>query len=404
MSYLAFVLQERRVLSFGLSFTFFSSFGQTFVISLFVPFFLEAFSLTNAGFGAIFSVATLISAGTLPWLGRHIDRIPLQKYSFAVASGLFLAALVVMVSWHISVLFLGILLLRLSGRGLSCHTAETTMARLYNGERGKALSVSSLGYPLGEGLIPLAVAGLLTIIDWRATWGLIALCIILIWMPIIWFLVSRDRNGRFGEQKPPAPESTEQKNYSLIFQEWRIWFLLPASLMSAFWVTGLFLYQVSIGGTLGWSPALIATAFVSFAIFRILGAITIGPLIDRFSARKLFPFFLIPMIAGVSLPIVFSGTWVAFLYMSLIGLTMGFGSNIKSALWAELFGTSTLGTVRSFFASLTVFTTALSPFLVGWLLDIGLPFTYVLAGGALITGLAALLSLRIHPVFDPAQS
>ncbi|MEX2585488.1 MAG: MFS transporter [Balneolaceae bacterium] len=403
MSYLAFVLQERRVLSFGLSFTFFSSFGQTFVISLFVPFFLEAFSLTNAGFGAIFSVATLISAGTLPWLGRHIDRIPLQKYSFAVASGLLMAALVVMVSWHISVLFLGILLLRLSGRGLSCHTAETTMARLYNGERGKALSVSSLGYPLGEGLIPLAVAGLLTIIDWRTTWGLIALCIILVWMPIIYFLVNRDRNGRFDEQKKMDTVSAAHENYSLIFHDQRIWFLLPATVMSAFWVTGLFLYQVSIGGTLGWSPALIATAFTSFAIFRIMGAVAIGPLIDRFSARHLFPFFLIPMIAGFTLPIFFSGTWIAFLYMSLIGLTMGFGTNIKSALWAELFGTSMIGTVRSFFASFSVFTSALSPFLVGWLLDIGLSFTYVLFMGAMVSALATLLSLRIHPAFDPAD-
>jgi uncharacterized membrane protein YwaF len=93
--------------------------------------------------------------------------------------------------------------------------------------------------------------------------------------------------------------------------------------MPPFWATGLFLYQVSIASDLGWTASLIATAFIGFAIARILGSLIIGPAIDRFSAQSLFPFLLIPMIIGLSTPIFFNGSWAAFVYMIFFGITFG---------------------------------------------------------------------------------
>lgn len=92
MNYLHFAFKEKRILSFGLSLTFFSSFGQTFLISLFVPYFLKEFDLSNASFGTIYSAATLASAGLMPYLGQWIDRIHLQKYSLMVACSLLVAS------------------------------------------------------------------------------------------------------------------------------------------------------------------------------------------------------------------------------------------------------------------------------------------------------------------------
>src|SRR5690625_7447070 len=78
-------------------------------------------------------------------------------------------------------------------------------------------------------------------------------------------------------------------------------------------------------------------------------------------------------------------------------MTMGAGGNIKSALWAELFGTEMIGTVRSLFSSVMVFSTALSPFLFGWLLDIETHIYYIFVAGVITTLISALLALRIHP-------
>ncbi len=400
MTYITFVLKEKRLLSFGISMTFFSSFGQTFLISLFVPFFLDAFVLSNAGFGTMYSAATLFSAFALPWLGQFIDRVPLRWYSFCVAAGLLMASLIVMVSWHVAVLFIGLIFLRLSGQGLSSHTAQTAMARFYDKQRGKALSISSLGYPIGEAILPVIIASALMVMHWRVAWGIIALIIGLVLMPILYVLIGRKKEGKIHPQSGEETQSSAKENYALLFNDNRFYYLIPAVLMPPFWATGLFLYQVSIASDLGWTAGLIATAFIGFAIARILGSLIAGPAIDRFSAQSLFPFFLIPMIIGLSIPIFFNGNWAAFVYMAFFGITFGVGGNIKSALWAELYGTSMIGTVRSLFSSFMVVSTSISPFIVGWLIDISMPMIQLFIAAVISTTVAMILSLRIHPAFQ----
>jgi MFS family permease len=393
VNYLSLVRREKRILTFGLSFTFFSSFGQTFLISLFVPFFLQDFHLSNAGFGSLYSIATLSSAAILPYLGRWIDHLPLKQYSMYVAVGLLAASITLALSWHIALLFLALLLLRLSGQGLSSHTAQTAMARYFIRERGKALSISSLGYPIGEGIFPLLIAGLLSVLSWRMTWGAFALVIALLFIPFIQMVLGETQRNRLDEFTNNESNSEDsRKFYQQILGDQQFWLLVPAVLLPAFWATALFLYQISIAEQLGWTSSLLATAFVAFATSRILTSLGVGPLIDRWSAQTLFPFYMIPFGAGLIVAWFHPGSWSAFLYMALLGVTMGMGSNIKSALWAELYGEEVIGTVRSLFSALMVFSTALSPFLVGWLLDYDIAITTILMGAVVTITLATVMS------------
>lgn len=395
MEYIYFVLRERKALSFGLSFTFFSSFGQTFLISLFVPFFLADFNLSNAAFGTIYSSATLMSAMSLPYLGKWIDDLPIKQYSLYVIFGLLTASITVAFSWHIAFLFAGILMLRLSGQGLSSHTAETAMARYFPSKRGKALSISSLGYPLGEGILPLAVASLLAVISWRMTWGVIAAVIALFFIPFILFVSSRFREK---EDEKPIPSSTPKAEgvkssvYRDLLLDRTFLLILPAALLPAFWATALFLYQVSFAEQLGWSAAIIASAFVSFAGGRIISSLGVGPLVDKLSAKKIFPFHLIPLGAALLVAYLHPGIWSAFLYMALFGTTMGMGNAIKSALWAELYGSEMIGRVRSLYTSLMVFATSLSPFIVGWLLDWNVSISAILLMAMITVTIGTMLA------------
>ncbi|SHF51827.1 Predicted arabinose efflux permease, MFS family [Fodinibius roseus] len=393
MNYLSFVLREKRILTFGLSFTFFSSFGQTFLISLFVPYFLKDFNLSNAGFGSLYSVATLGSAAILPYLGRLIDHLPLKQYGMYVAIGLLTASVTLALSWHVALLFVALLLLRLSGQGLSSHTAQTAMARYFIHERGKALSISSLGYPMGEGIFPLIVAGMLSILSWRMTWAAFAVVIALLFIPFIQLVLNESHTSRLDELKNGDTDSGDSKKfYQRILSDSQFWLLVPAVLLPAFWATALFLYQISIAEQLGWTSGLLATAFVAFAGTRIVSSLGVGPLIDRWSADTLFPFYLLPFGAGLMIAWFHPGSWSAFLYMGLLGVTMGMGSNIKSALWAELYGEKVIGTVRSLFSSLMVFSTALSPFMIGWLLDHEVAMTTILVGAIGSILLATILA------------
>jgi hypothetical protein len=73
--------------------------------------------------------------------------------------------------------------------------------------------------------------------------------------------------------------------------------------------------------------------------------------------------------------------------MFLMGLTLGMTGNIKTALWTEMYGTETVGTIRSMFSALKVFATAMSPFIMGWLIDTGVPM-----GTILLTAISTVIA------------
>ena len=402
-NYLDFIFRERRILVFGASLTFFSSFGQTFLFSLFVPFFLDEFSLTNGTFGSLYSLATLSSAALLPVAGQWIDRIPVKHYSTAVALILALASLIMANSWGLATLFLAIFLLRLAGQGLSGHTADTTMAKVYDRERGKALSISSLGYPIAEGIMPLMVAALTTFMYWRNLWLLFAFTLALFVAPAYFRLIRKhpvnEEAARRGEQERQERKAQGRRwvnpfEYLAYLKDRRMIYVLPAALVPPFWVTGFFLYQVSFGPEYGWKATTIATAFIGFAIARVIAAIAIGPLIDRFSARQIFPFYLLPLMISFLIPVVVPGAWTVYPYLFLMGVLMGMANPLKSALWAEMYGVDNIGQVRSVFASLMVFGTALSPFIMGFLLDTRFSVDLIFGMAVVTCVLAMILSFQ----------
>ena len=316
-----------------------------------------------------------------------------------VAMGLMLAAFTVSIAWHVAILFAGLLMLRLAGQGLSGHTAQTAMAKFYHYQRGKALSIASLGYPFGEAVLPLIIAALIPLLGWRGAWGSISIVIGILLIPFVFKILG----GEMDAHTTPDPDIAETRDdagdYRKVLTDRRFYLLLPAVLLPAFWVTGLFLYQVSIAGELGWSATLIATAFVAHALARILSSLFVGPSIDSFSARQLFPYHLIPMGAGFLFACFHPGNWSAFVYMFLMGMTLGASSNLRTALWTELYGAESVGTIRSMFSSLIVFSTAMSPFIMGWLIDHGVPMENILLT-AVTTLLAAtgfaVLAFRGH--------
>jgi MFS family permease len=96
-----------------------------------------------------------------------------------------------------------------------------------------------------------------------------------------------------------------------------------------------------------------------------------GPLVDRMTARKLFPFMLIPYVLGVLVLSFFHHPISYPAALILIAISNGGGGTIKNALFAEVFGTEVIGSVRSVFHMVMVFSTALGPISFGLLLDNG---------------------------------
>lgn len=203
-SYFELFCRERRILCFGMLMTFFSSFGQTFFISLYVPSWEQEFALESGMYGTLYSMATLGSACVMPFVGKWVDTLDLRKFSLGV--GILMGAGCIgmgfaQVAWHLLVL---LFVLRLSGQGLCGLIANTTMARRFHEGRGKALSISTLGFPLGEALFPTMVVFILAAMSWRNASFLNAGMIFFLLVPLVFVLLS-PKNLR----KPPVhPEES----------------------------------------------------------------------------------------------------------------------------------------------------------------------------------------------------
>ena len=86
-------------------------------------------------------------------------------------------------------LVLAIFFLRLFGQGLMSHTSSTSMAKIFDKNRGKALAISWLGLSFGEGVLPALTIYLLNVIFWKKIWLVISGFLILIVLPLIIYLL-----------------------------------------------------------------------------------------------------------------------------------------------------------------------------------------------------------------------
>lgn len=174
MSFLAFLRDNARWLAGGLLLTFFSSFGQTFFISLSAGDIRREYALSHGAFGTVYMIATLASALTLPRLGQIVDRYSVRQVTLFVVPMLAAAAVMMALSHHIAVLLVTIYLLRLFGQGMMVHNAYTAAARWFSAQRGRALSTIILGHNAGDAVMPICFVAITAAVGWRNAWLLAA--------------------------------------------------------------------------------------------------------------------------------------------------------------------------------------------------------------------------------------
>lgn len=137
-NYISFASQHRKPLAFGGVLITLSSFGQTYYVALFGAGFRAVFDLTDGDLGAMYGGATLLSAVTLTWAGRLIDRTTVRRYTWVAAALLAGACLLTAIAPFGLMLAVCFYFLRIGGQGLMMHTTLTSTARSFPKDAGKA--------------------------------------------------------------------------------------------------------------------------------------------------------------------------------------------------------------------------------------------------------------------------
>lgn len=392
----AFIREHWRLIAFGFFMCFCSSFGQTFFISWFGGEIRSSFTLSHGDFGSIYSVATLSSAAVLVWVGRTIDIVSLRSFSVAVVVGLAGACLLMATAWNAASLGVAIFGLRLFGQGLVSHASLTAMGRYFKAERGRVISLASLGYNFGEAVLPRVVVAALLVIDWHMIW-IAAAVALFVSLPLIGsFLKEQGAHDRlFKARREESLAGGLDYRLSEVLRDPGLWLRLPAIVAPAFVFTGLIFHQVHMAEIKDWSPSLVAWSFGLAAVMSVTSTIAAGPLIDWFSARRLMPFFLAPLIAACLVLYAVDGDVAAPLFFALLGINSGITLVLMGAVWPELYGVTHLGAIRSFGHAVMVFSSGLAPAVMGLLIDRGISFEQIALGCAVYGVVASVLASSV---------
>ncbi len=380
MRYLEFLAANRRFLAFGFAMAFFSAFGQTFFIAVFSGELRAEFGLTHGEFGSLYSAATVVSGMVLIWAGRQIDRFPLRLFSGLVCGLLMIACLSMAWAPSLAVLGLAIFVSRLAGQGLMSHTALTSMARHFDRDRGKAVSIANLGFPTGQAVFPIVAVSVIAAIGWRGTWIAAAALVAIGVVPLTQWLLRGRASGDGRHERIAAAARASSASAGTAGRQWtradvlrdrRFYLLLPAVMLPSFVGTGIIFHQVHLVGAKGFSIEWFAGWFAGLAAASVASALATGPMVDRFGAARILIWVMLPEGVALSLLAAFDHPLTAPAMLIMMGLGAGAFRTVTAALWAEIYGIDHLGAIRAMIAALMVFASAGSPATMGWLIDAG---------------------------------
>jgi sugar phosphate permease len=364
-----FTKSNLRWLAGGLLLTVFSSFGQTFFISQFSGEIRETFQLSDGQFGIIYMAGTLASAITLVVIGRVVDRFSVSRVAFFVVVLLAFACVGMASVSSVVMLLVVIYALRLFGQGMMTHTSQTAMGRWYSAERGRAISLTSMGHQFGEAILPSLVLILVAACGWRQTWNIAALVLIFVALPAIVLLMRVEHKPKPSELGPMNKLAVRDWTRPEVVRDSAFWVLCLGILAPAFIGTSVFFHQVHIAQIKSWTAELFAASFLMLSVTTITFTLFGGWLVDRFDSKRLLPTFLLPMGVGCLVLSFADEPWAIFAFMFLLGWSYGFSSAVFGTIWPETYGILHLGSIRAIAVAAMVFASAMGPGITGWCID-----------------------------------
>ncbi|NNM00950.1 MAG: MFS transporter [Gammaproteobacteria bacterium] len=399
----AFLRENFRWIAGGFILTYCSSFGQTYFISASIAQWQSDFGLSHGQFGRLYMFATLASAMCLPFIGRIVDVAAPHRMIAIVIPVLAGAALLAGFAASVPILFVAIFALRLFGQGMTTHVALTATGRWFVAERGRAVSLVVLGHQGGEATVPLAFAALSIAYGYRVGWIAAAVALLAIGLPCAWWCYRRPRVPRPARYRDGAGRAeTRSWTRREVLRDPLFWIILAGVLGPAFIGTTIFYHQNYMTELHGWPPRFFAESLIVMALTTLICALLAGAAVDRFGARSLLPFFLLPL-AGACF-VLAGSVPAAALYgvMVLVGISYGISSTLFGALWPEIYGVANLGAIRSVAVATMVLATAAGPGLTGTLIDRGIPLpaqmaylgAYCLAAAGAMAAAAGVLKRR----------
>ena len=360
---------------------------------------------TQAQLSGALSLFFICSAAASIFLGRLLDKYSVKN--IMLIGGVIFSCGLISIAYVQSVFYLLLVyatLIAIGGPALGNLSVTKLVANWFETKAGVALGIAAIGISFSGVILPILVDPLISAIGWRNVYLVFAAIVLLLLLPIIYFLVintpeeiNQNKDNEINLNQTVSKEDPMPMRDFLKFG--KFWFISIAFALQFFSMGGVLLHLIPHASILGFEAVwdffgfpLKQTVFAySLAAFGgVVGKIFFGYLIDRMQANRPVMFMMLMQAIGI-FGLTMVETFDLFLISCFVfGLGFGGAMVLMSACFLKAFGSHNLGSVRGISAVIIVPVQPLGILIVGQAFDAG----YYIQS-FLLMGFASILALLV---------
>jgi MFS family permease len=360
------------------------------------------FGWTRAVTSGAFSLSILVSGLTGMLAGRLSDRWGPRAVIIICGLKLTLGYVLMALVHNIWQFYLLYGLLISSGVGGFWSPLVSTVARWFKGRRGIMTGIVSGGVSFGTLVTPPLATQLIDRFDWRITYVVIGVAVLLVSLVGACFLkrspqemgIATENSPSSGGVKIDASRSFTLKEALRTYQFWMV-----CAIYVCFGLIQLTVMVHIVPHASGMKISPISAASILSVIGGVsfLARIAIGAVTDKVRVKTSIILCLSLMaIALVWLQFVDS-LWQFYVFSIIFGFGYGGLSCLQSLIAAELYGLLALGVITAIFSFSFDIGGAIGPYLAGYIYDLSQSYFWAFLVCLLVSAIALLISAVLKP-------
>lgn len=272
--------------------------------------------------------------------------------------------------------------------------------------RGRTMGWVTAGNNLGSGIAFPIVAGLIALVGWRWTWGVMGIALLGLVMLVVLVIrdnaddVEREQGKRWAPSGGEDQQSLGPAGGLSISEATRtsaFWYLVVGMTLQQFVRTGVVSQMVPHLQQVGFTRAAATGALVLLAFFGMSSKLIFGRLSETITARLAFVAVMVLQGIGLAILIVSGGSIATWGAIVVFGLGMGGVGALTPLVIFDMFGLKQFGSIMGLTHSAIVIPVLLGPIMAGLIFDStgGYNLMFAITIGLLVVSIGSFLMARV---------
>ena len=357
--------------------------GQSYNIAVFVNPLIEELKLSRTAISSAYSIGTMIAALGLSYIGKMIDRFGPRLMIIVLASSLAAVCMFFPFVSGIIVLSIAFTAVRFFGQGALTLGSTNLVSQWFSRRRGMALSITSLGFAVGNAVYPPLTQMLMARIGWQMCWVFQGVFVLALMIPIASILVVNKPEDMGllpdGDPTPPPGEEGEASqadgledgfSVSEAMRTVAFWVLAVANAVPAMLITGMIFHQISYFEGQGLDAQSAANIFPILSVAMVISMVIYGQLLDRIKTSTVVAIGIIMNAVALWLMYIADSMVLAGVYAVAMGATQAATMTNASYIWPRYFGRKHLSGIQGSAFTICIVGAAIGPLPFGIAYDV----------------------------------